>query len=173
MALLRGYIYIIADKGRQFAKIGMSRDVISRFRGLQTACPLDLEVVSAHPCTYVRFREFKVHEQLSDLRLRNEWFSWNEIRITTAIEKALAIPDETIKPVLEKLHPSRLSPEPKVKVRIYDYPVKRVDTGEIFPTTRAAALAVLGSKKLATKIKRAVKDGCKCGPTYWTRGKTA
>jgi hypothetical protein len=172
MALLRGYLYVIADKGRQFAKIGMSRDVISRFKGLQTACPLDLEVVSAHPCTYVRFREFKAHEQLKDLRLRNEWFSWDEVRINTAIEKALAIPDEVIKPSLEKLWMSKPNPEPEVKVRVHSYPVKRVDTGEVFPTAQAAAEAVLGSKRLAKKIKQAIRDGAKCGPTFWARGDT-
>ena len=157
MALLRGYIYVIADKDRQFAKIGTARDVHSRFYQISVASPLDLELVSNHPCTYVRFREYRVHMLLKDLYLRNEWFRWDEVRIKKAIEEVLAISDGDIKQELKSI-PAQT-----------DYPVKRVDTGEVFPTARAAAAAVLGSKRLATKIKRAVKDGVKCGPTYWTR----
>jgi hypothetical protein len=169
MALLRGYLYVIADKGRQFAKIGAARDVISRFKGLQAACPLDLEVVDVYPCTYVRFREFKVYEQLGDLRLQNEWFRWDEARIKAAIERALAIPDGTIRPILEKLH-LWSNPDPsEAKAKARGYPVKRTDTGEVFPTAQAAAEAVLGSKRLAKKIRRAVKDGVKCGPTFWAK----
>lgn len=158
MALLRGYIFVIADKERQFAKIGTARDVHSRFQQISIASPLDLELVSNHPCTYVRFREFRVHTSLKDLYLRNEWFRWDEVRIKGAVEEALSISDGDIKQELKA-----------IPAQNYDYPVKRVDTGEVFPTARAAATAVLGSKRLATKIKRAVKDGVKCGPTYWTR----
>jgi hypothetical protein len=158
MALLRGFLYIIADKGRQFVKIGTSRDVNSRFYQISVTSPLDLELVGFYPCTYARFRENRVHMLLKDLSLRHEWFRWDEARVQAAVEKVLAIPDEDVKLEL-KTFPQKS----------YDYPVKRVDTGEVFPTARIAALTVLGSKRLATKIKRAVKDGVKCGPTYWAK----
>jgi len=166
MALLRGYLYVIADKDRHFAKIGMSRDVFSHFRELVSSCPLELEIVSSHPCTYVRFREFKTHEQLKDLQSRNGWFRWDEVRIRVAVDKALSITDETIKPILGKLRSWEANP-PRAGVR--DYPVKRTDTGETFPTTKDAAAAVLGSRKLASKIRLAVKNGVKCGPSFWAK----
>ena len=50
-----------------------------------------------------------------------------------------------------------------------DYPVMRVDTEEVFPTTRQAALVTLGSEKLMSRIKKAVELECKCGPTFWVR----
>lgn len=160
MALLRGYLYVIADKERQFVKIGMARDVSSRFQQLQSSCPLSLELVSSHPCTYARFRELLIHKALWDLHLQNEWFRWDEARTQGAIAKAMAIPDDIAKSTLEK-H--------LTQSHDYEFAVKRMDTEEVFPTTRAAALAVLGSEKLAAKIKKAVKAGVKCGPTYWTK----
>ncbi len=159
MALLRGYLYVIADKGRTLAQIGMTRDINTRFRHLSATCPLDLELVNLHPCTYVRYREFKVHTLLKDLYQRHDWFRWDEARIQTAIEEALAVPETTIKANLKSL-----------PTRNYDFPVKRLDTGEMFPTTRDAAEKVLGSRKLGTKIRRAVRDGVKCGPCLWERG---
>ncbi len=159
MALLRGYLYVIADKGRTVAKIGMARDVHTHFQQLSAASPLDLELVSLHPCTYVRFREFKVHKSLNDLYLRQGWFRWDEVRIQAAITEALAVPETVIKTSLKS-----------TSTRNYDFPVKRADTGEVFPTTRDAAEKVLGSRKLATKIRRAVREGVKCGPCLWERG---
>lgn len=159
MALLRGYLYVIADKGRTVAKIGMARDVHTHFQQLCAACPLDLELVSLHPCTYVRYREFKVHKSLSSLYLRQGWFRWDEARTQAAIIEALAVPESIIKTSLKS-----------TSTRNYDFPVKRGDTGEVFPNSREAAEKVLGSKKYAAKIRTAVRDRIKCGPCLWERG---
>ena len=150
---------MIADKGRTAAKIGMARDVHTHFQQLSAASPLDLELVSLHPCTYVKFREFKVHKLLSDLYLRQGWFRWDEARIDAAIAEALAVDETTIKTSLKS-----------VSTRNYDFPVKRTDTGEVFPNSREAAEKVLGSKKFAAKIRKAVRDRIKCGPCLWERG---
>lgn len=171
MALLRGYLYIIADKSRQFAKIGMSRDVRSRFKALQSECPLELEVVDSHPCNYVKVRETRAHILLKELRLRNEWFRWDEPKIREAILQALAIPDETIREAMAKYtgSPEKYRRLMGMTVRPYNYPVKRLDTGEIYPNAKAAALAVFGTKEVAPKIKTAIRRRVKCGPCYWER----
>jgi hypothetical protein len=160
MALLRGYLYVIVDKERQFANIGMSRDVRSRLRQLQSACPLSLEVVGNYPCTYVRFREARVHSALRGLSVQNGWFRWDEARIKAATDEVLAIETDAIKFALDKVIQRQ---------RVTDYPVQRLDTGEVFPSSKAAAIAVFGLKKLAIRIRQAVKHECKCGPCFWGR----
>lgn len=150
---------MIADKGRTVANIGMARDVHAHFRQLTAASPLDLELVSLHPCSYMRFREFKVHKLLSDLYLRQGWFRWDEARTQTAIAEAMAVPETAIKISLKS-----------VSTRSYDFPIKRADTGEVFSNSRDAAEKVLGSKKHAGKIRKAVRDRIKCGPCSWERG---
>lgn len=147
---------MVADAGRQFVKIGMSRDADSRIQALQPHCPLVLELIATYPCTYARYREFVAHWELTDLHLHNEWFRWDEIRVRDAIAKALAVPEELIKVAV----PKRAS---------LDYPVRRTDTGEAFENAKHAAMAVLGDKSLAAKIRKAVRDGVKCGPSFWTR----
>lgn len=159
MALLRGYLFVIADKGRSAARIGMARDVHTHFQQLSAASPLDLELVSLHPCSYIKYREFKVHKLLSDLYLRQGWFRWDEARIQAAITEALAVPESVIKTSLKN-----------TSTRNYDFPVKRADTGEVFPNSREAAEKALGSKKFAAKIRKAVRDRIKCGPSLWERG---
>lgn len=158
MALLRGYLYVIVDKGRQFAKIGMARDVQSKFKDLQACCPLELEIAQIHPCTFVKFREYKTHQLLQNLRMRNEWFRWDETQIQAAVAKALAVPDEIIR--------QHLLTTPSVR---HNFPVQRTDTGEIYPSAKAAAIAVFGSKEVAPKIKLAANKGVKCGPCFWVK----
>lgn len=159
MALLRGYLFAIADERRTFVKIGMARDVHSKFHSLRADFPVELKLVDYRQCTYAKFREAKVHTALKDLCLRGDWYRWDEPRMEAAIDSALAIPDSHIKSALAAL------PEKKSR----NYPVRRDDTGEIFPTARQAALTVLGSEKLALKIRQAIKAGAKCGPATWSK----
>jgi len=164
MSLLRGYLYVIADKDRKYAKVGMSRDVLSRFVDLQSSCPLHLEIVHAFPCTYVSVREVMVHQKLKELWVRGEWFHWDEERIRTAMADVLAFPDDTIKKTLAERGLLDVKSKPK---KPYDYPVKRLDTGEAFPSAKVAALTVFGSAHIASKIKKSIKQNCFCGPCKW------
>lgn len=169
MALLVGYIYVIADKERKFAKIGMSRDVQVRLRDLQSYCPLPLEIVQAVRCTYARLREAKVHLTLRDLRIHGEWFHWNNERIQTALIEVLAIDDENIKAVISKFTGS------------YDYPIKRVDTGQTYPSVKKAATALLQElefsqlhggtdpKELEKILKICIKEQIVCAGTLWKK----
>jgi hypothetical protein len=156
MALLRGYLYVLADEGRQFAKIGMSRDADSCVQSAQPHCPLKLAVEGMFRCTYARYREAFLRNELKDLHLHGEWFKWDWPKINDAISAALRLSDSVIKPAL----PKRQS---------LDYPVRRTDTGEEFENAKHAAMAVLGDKSLAARIRKAVREGVKCGPTFWTR----
>lgn len=158
MALLKGYLYVVADDKRQFTTIGMTRDVHSRFHQLKLASHLKLELVSYRPCTYAKFREARLLGLLKDLHLRNQWFDWDEQRIKAAIDEVLGIPDTDIRSILEELPTKRRN-----------YPVKRDDTGEVFSSARQAAVTVLGEARLSFKIRRAIKIGAKCGPTTWSR----
>lgn len=156
MALLRGYLYILADEGHQFAKIGMSRDADYCMQSAQPHCPLKLVVEGMYRCTYARYRESLLRNALKDLHLHGEWFKWDWLRISDAIAKALCLPDGEIKPTLPKRQG-------------LDYPVRRADTGEAFESAKHAAMAVLGDKGLAAKIRKAVRDGVKCGPSFWVK----
>jgi hypothetical protein len=167
MALLRGYLYVITDIGRQYAQVGMTRNVYSRLVSLQTSCPLHLEVVESFPCTYAGVRETLTHQRLKDLRVRGEWFRWDEVRIRTAIADALAFPDDVIKKALVELPKGTGLLAPDVKPRKYNYPVKRLDTGEVFRSAKEAAITVFGSAHVASKIKLAIKKQCFCGPCKW------
>jgi hypothetical protein len=182
MALLRGFLYVIADQARQFAKVGMSRDVNSRLKQLQTDCPLRLEIVQAHPCTYVKVRETRAHILLKELRVQGEWFKWDEGKIQTAVDDALAIPDETIKFALSKYAGTAREYRKTIGLSLpgpQDYPVKRLDTGEIFPSSKVAAQAVLDSgvllaplpnvRELARVVRLAIKEQFQCAGCKWAR----
>jgi hypothetical protein len=158
MALLRGYLFAIADQERQFVKIGMTRDVYARFHQTSADFPLKLELVHYFACTYAKFREAKVRIALRDLHIRGEWYRW-DARIKIALDQVMDISDNEIKSVLDETSTKRS----------HNYPVKREDTGEVFSTARIAALTVLGEAKLAPKIRLAVRTGCKCGPTTWSK----
>lgn len=182
MALLRGFLYVIADQARQFAKIGMSRNINVRLKEMQAACPLRLEVVHSHFCTYARIRETKVQILLKELRLHNEWFRWDGCKIRAAVEEALAIPDETIKFALSKYAGTAKEYRKVVGLSLpgpQDYPVKRLDTGEIYPSAKVAAQAVLNSgvllaplpevRELARVIRLAIKEQFQCAGCKWAR----
>src|SRR4029077_20848911 len=68
-------IYVIA--GRECIKIGISRDVRSRLRSLQSWTPEQLYLVwwAVGPRYLIRETETAAHAVLSDYRIAGEWFS--------------------------------------------------------------------------------------------------
>lgn len=156
MALLRGYLYVLVDEKYQYAKIGMTRDADSCLASAQPHCPLTLKMEGIYGCTYARYREAFLRNELKSLHLHGEWFKWDFRQIEVALTGALSLPDSAIRPMLPKRQG-------------LDYPIRRMDTGEAFENAKHAAAAVLGDRALAAKIRKAVREGVKCGPCFWAR----
>ena len=69
-------IYVIEAVGRRAVKIGYCRhSVEQRLPHLQTGCPDELVVLATGPGD--KIDEKRLHRQLSDLRIRGEWFRYN------------------------------------------------------------------------------------------------
>jgi hypothetical protein len=66
-------IYVVAA-GRRHIKIGVSRDVKRRIRGIQTGCPYTVRLVQSWNTSRAREIERKAHRLLAKYRWAGEWF---------------------------------------------------------------------------------------------------
>lgn len=65
-------IYFVRCQARNAIKIGTADDPAARLRGLQTACPDDLELLGSIPGS--ESEERALHRKFAELRIRGEWF---------------------------------------------------------------------------------------------------
>ena len=85
------YLYLIGVEPNGPVKIGVSSNVISRLRALQTGFHLDLSIIKkwkANPENLYRI-EAITHNALKAHRLRGEWFSCHSLQAITEIETIL------------------------------------------------------------------------------------
>ncbi|MEO6381961.1 MAG: GIY-YIG nuclease family protein [Nitrobacter sp.] len=78
-------IYVIAA-GRRHVKIGISKDVEKRLRGIQTGCPYSVRLVKAWNTTRAREIERKAHQILARYRWAGEWFDLPTQAAVLAVE---------------------------------------------------------------------------------------
>lgn len=67
-----GFVYVIHAVGTNRIKIGHTKDLKGRQKGLQTAAPYPLQMLANWPGT--KARERRVHRCLSQFRKVGEWF---------------------------------------------------------------------------------------------------
>jgi len=70
----KGYVYLLHLEGFDFYKIGISQDVPSRKRKLQTLVPFEIKTIKTIHIESYRDVEKKIHESLEEYRHRGEWF---------------------------------------------------------------------------------------------------
>ena len=75
--LLKGYVYVIADQERKYAKIGMTHKLSTRLSGVQLGSPVKLELVLALETPHMKRVEKELHAKLAHLWLRGEWFNFS------------------------------------------------------------------------------------------------
>lgn len=73
-----GFVYLIADKHTKHVKIGLSKNPKDRWQSLRTATAVDLDLVAVIETNKMRATEDELHRQFSHLRVRGEWFKWDE-----------------------------------------------------------------------------------------------
>lgn len=88
------YVYFIRAAGSSpdpkrsdYVKIGRSQHPYDRVDQLQTACPLQLEVIATIACDAVRF-ERELHKLHVGRRIIGEWFGFTNDELMTAIRDA-------------------------------------------------------------------------------------
>lgn len=69
------YVYLIASDEFDSVKIGMSFDVESRVKQIQTGCPYKVKLLDKMPSLFSRHIESELHEIFKDSRQSGEWFS--------------------------------------------------------------------------------------------------
>lgn len=70
-------VYVIAREGEPYCKIGMTGDVKSRLRALQTSSPSTLYLASFMPTLDLeraKAEESKIHQKMDSFRVSGEWF---------------------------------------------------------------------------------------------------
>lgn len=67
-------VYVIGQPRASVVKIGVTSNLRSRLRGIQTGSPVPLSVLWWHPAGYEL--ETKLHERFRRLRLEGEWFDF-------------------------------------------------------------------------------------------------
>jgi len=71
-------VYMLAASGGDFYKIGRTKCPKQRFSNLQTACPFDLILIAGIRTPSASLVESHYHDQLSDYRVKGEWFKLPE-----------------------------------------------------------------------------------------------
>ena len=74
---LRTTLYFISCKDAGAVKIGVTDNLKMRFINLQSSSPLELEIITHFMCP--NFYEEKVHDLLTDCRIRGEWFVMDRV----------------------------------------------------------------------------------------------
>lgn len=87
-------IYLIATEDRQFCKIGKAGDPASRLRGLQTSCPMALEIVATRdePDAFER----QAHAAFDGQRMRGEWFAMTDGMVDRFLALEFTIADDQL-----------------------------------------------------------------------------
>ncbi len=73
----RGYVYLLRAHSGEY-KIGRSRDVRARLRGLATSAPFELELIHEIPADDCASAERALHTQFSNKKIKREWFQLDE-----------------------------------------------------------------------------------------------
>ena len=81
-------VYMIYTPDFEFIKIGLSKNIKSRMRNIQSGCPFLLTLHTA--ATFLSYKnaaayEKKMHRRLEEFRVRGEWYSL-EVSIIDDIE---------------------------------------------------------------------------------------
>jgi len=90
----RDVLYVIGQPGTSIVKIGVTRNVSSRLKSLQTGSPVPLAVLWWHPGSYDL--EENLHAKFSEYRLAGEWFDFGveEPDVLTELAVQRLRPDE-------------------------------------------------------------------------------
>ncbi|WP_168200871.1 GIY-YIG nuclease family protein [Allokutzneria sp. NRRL B-24872] len=83
-----GFVYVIAQVGTTRVKIGYTRNVARRLKGLQTSNPYKLEVLWHAPGD-MRLEE-ALHKKFAKRRTQGEWFDFGHLNPVKAVEAALS-----------------------------------------------------------------------------------
>lgn len=67
-----GFLYIISNS--KYFKIGVTRDLNSRFQTLKSASSVELQIVHSEKINGYRLLEKEIHKTFSDKRVSREWF---------------------------------------------------------------------------------------------------
>ena len=88
-------VYVVRATGTDYYKIGVTRCLDNRMKGLQVAIPFwDLELVVVHYYEDHRELESQLHIIYVDKRLRNsEWFELSSDDLTTLMMKTIDLTD--------------------------------------------------------------------------------
>lgn len=70
----KGYVYLLHLKGFDFYKIGISQNVPSRKKAIQTLIPFEVNMIKTIHVEGYKDIEKNIHEELDKYRYRGEWF---------------------------------------------------------------------------------------------------
>jgi hypothetical protein len=87
-----GFIYVIyLDAPERFYKIGMAKNLNSRFEQHKCASPFNLYIAISFYVPNMRIAERELHVEFAEKRVRGEWFKLNNSDLLNISRKALLI----------------------------------------------------------------------------------
>lgn len=104
----RDVLYVIGQPGTAIVKIGVTKNLRTRLRGIQTGSPVPLAVLWWHPGSYDL--EEQLHREFGDLRLSGEWFDFG-------VEE----PSALVALAVERLRPEEFPPPMDAGAGFEDY----------------------------------------------------
>jgi hypothetical protein len=84
---ISGYVYILDIEGFNYFKVGLSRNVPSRKKAIQTLVPFDIGIVRTIFVDNCKDIEERIHNELKDYRFKGEWFKCDVDIINKVFDK--------------------------------------------------------------------------------------
>ena len=96
------YVYLIEFFG--FHKIGVSNDPFRRFKDLETAFPVDGELLAFGHFEDAYDAERRFHKVLKDSRVKGEWFKLSNEKVLFVAKKMEYLLNETLEAKIKSLY---------------------------------------------------------------------
>lgn len=84
---LAKYVYLIRDSWMNLVKIGVTKNISSRFRELQNGCPQELVIVGLIHNESANKIERQLHKRFASKNYRGEWFELTEADVDSILEQ--------------------------------------------------------------------------------------
>lgn len=75
---MKDLIYLLNESGSEKYKIGITNNLKTRLKNIQTGCPEEINVISTFQSPYVTIIEKRLHKKFEHNKTNGEWFLLND-----------------------------------------------------------------------------------------------
>lgn len=91
---MKDLIYLLNESGSEKYKIGITNNLKTRLKNIQTGCPEEITVISTFHSPYVTIIEKRLHKKFELNKTNGEWFLLNDSDVFSFINNCSKIHGE-------------------------------------------------------------------------------